>query len=47
VRSPLLLAAVTGWVRQGAWAALVFLAFAVAALASASAPIFTEASAVP
>jgi len=45
VRSPLLLAAVTGWVRQGAWAALVFLAFAVAALASASAPIFTEASA--
>jgi putative ABC transport system permease protein len=44
VRSPLLLAATTAWLRQGVWAVLVFAAFAVAALAAASAPMFTEAS---
>jgi outer membrane protein W len=44
VRSPLLKAAVTGWVRQGAWAVLVLAAFAVASLAAASAPLHNEAS---
>ena len=44
VRSPLLRAALTSWLRQGVWAVLVFAAFAVAALAAASAPMFTEAS---
>jgi putative ABC transport system permease protein len=45
VCSPLLSAAITGWVRQGAWAVLVFLAFVAATVASVSAPMFSEASA--
>jgi hypothetical protein len=44
VRSPLLIAALTGWMRQGAWAVLVYLTFAVASLAAASAPMYAEAS---
>jgi putative ABC transport system permease protein len=44
VGSPLLRSAATAWLRQGAWAVLVFLGFAVASLAAASAPMFTEAS---
>ncbi|GIJ59240.1 hypothetical protein [Virgisporangium aurantiacum] len=44
MRSPLLKAAATGWVRQGAWAVLVLAAFAVASLAAASAPVHNEAS---